>query len=283
MHIKQSTKWFMLLPVSLFLFIFVLAGCSNNETETASDSPELSGTINIAGSTSVQPLVELMAHSFMDEHPKVKVNVSGGGSSAGVRSCAAGTVDIGAASRDIKMTEADLVPYAIARDAVAIVVNSSNSISDLTTEQVAKIYAGEITNWKEVGGKDENIIVVSREEGSGTRDCFHSKVTKAYGKEIKADALFYDSNGAVRTKVSAEPKAIGYLSLGYAEGLKTITVDGVECTLENCKSGKYPVLRRLNLLTKNAPSGKVREFLNFCRSEEGRQIAAEEGYIPVSK
>jgi phosphate transport system substrate-binding protein len=231
----------------------------------------------------VQPLAEKMAHAFMQIHPRVKVNISGGGSSAGVRACAAGTVDIGAASRDIRIAEPDLIPHAIARDAVVMVVHSSNPVADLTTEQVAKIYAGEITNWKEVGGKDEPIVVVSREEGSGTRDCFEHGVTKKFGKRIKADALFYDSNGAIRTKVSAEPKAIGFISLGYGEGLKVLTLDGVECNLETCQSGKYPVLRRLYLLTKEVPTGAVKAFIAFCRSEEGQKIAAEEGFIPLSK
>ena len=284
--IKLTKARHVLLLMSLLLVVVPLLGaCGNGEKEEAAknEAVEIAGTINEAGSTSVQPLAEKMAHSFMAKYPKVTVNISGGGSSAGVKATAAGTVDFGAASREIKMTEADLIPYAIARDAVAIAVHSSNPISELTTEQVAQIYAGEITNWKEVGGNDEAIIVVSREEGSGTRDCFHSKVTKAHGRDIKADALFYDSNGAVRTKVSAEPRAIGFLSLGYVEGLKALVIDGVECTLENCASGKYPVLRRLYLLTREVPTGAVKEFLSFCRGEEGQKIAVEEGYIPLTR
>ncbi len=280
MNNKKTRKW-LLLPVSLMLLTAMLVGgCSSSSADTETPT-ELSGTIEEAGSTSVQPLLELMATAFMQKYPDVTINVSGGGSSAGVQACTAGTVDIGAASRDIKMSEADLIAIAIARDAVAIVVNEANSaVSELTMEQVAKIYAGEITNWSEVGGSNAEIVVVSREEGSGTRDCFESKLMDEFDKEIKADALFYDSNGAVRTKVTSETAAIGYVSLGYVEGLKTIVIDGVECTLENCQSGDYPVLRRLYLLTKETPSGLVKAFIDFCRSQEGQAIAAE-SWIPL--
>jgi phosphate transport system substrate-binding protein len=274
-------KWFVL-PLSLLLLAAMLVGgCNGSSANTDTTTPsELSGTIDEAGSTSVQPLLELMADAFMDKYPDVTINVSGGGSSAGVQACAAGTVDIGAASRDIKMSEADLIAIAIARDAVAVVVNEANPVSELTMEQVAEIYAGEITNWSQVGGNNEEIVVVSREEGSGTRDCFESKLLDKFDKEIKTDALFYDSNGSVRTKVSSEPAAIGFVSLGYVEGLKAIVIDGIEPTLENCQSGDYPVLRRLYLLTRETPSGVVKAFIDFCRSEEGQAIAAE-SWIPL--
>ncbi|HEY49559.1 MAG TPA: phosphate ABC transporter substrate-binding protein [Dehalococcoidia bacterium] len=274
----------MLICILLLTLTPLLAGCDNGDedgepTATPVTSFELSGTIDEAGSTSVQPLAELMAADFMKIHPKVKINISGGGSSSGVKACAAGTVDIGAASRDIKITEPDLIPHCIARDAVAIAVHPSNPVSELTVDQVAAIYEGTINNWSEVGGNNENIVVVSREEGSGTRDCFESKVTK----DIKDDALFYDSNGAVKTKVSSESKAIGFLSLGYVEGLKAITLDGVDPTPESCASGDYPVLRRLYLLTIEVPTGAIKAFLEFCRSEEGQAIAASEGYIALNK
>jgi len=269
-----------LLSTGALLSVFA---CSGGASTPATEVGELSGTINEAGSTSVQPLAEKLANAFMQEHPKVTVNISGGGSSAGVKAVAAGTVEIGAASRDIKLTENDIIPIAIARDGVAVAVHPSNPVSELSLEQVAAIYAGEITNWSEVGGNDKEIVVVSREEGSGTRECFEEGVTKPYGKKIKPDALFYDSNGAVRSKVSSESRAIGYLSFGYIEGVKALTLEGVEPTVENCLSGDYPVLRRLYLLVKETPSGAVKEFIDFCRSEEGQQIAEEEGYIPLAK
>ena len=277
----------MVLPLVLLISLFpVLTGCGSDEDTNGNSGSngdfgkvELSGNISEAGSTSVQPLVERMATEFMNIHSKVRVTVSGGGSSAGVQSCAKGMVDIGAASRDIKITEADLIPIAIARDAVAVVVHPDNPVSGLTLEQVKQIYEGDITNWSQVGGKDKKIVVISREEGSGTRDCFESKVTR----EIKLDALFFDSNGAVSTKVSSESNAIGYLSLGYVGKLKALSLDGIEPSIENCRSGKYPVLRRLYVLTREVPDGVVKEFLDFCRSDAGQQIAEAEGYIPLVK
>jgi phosphate transport system substrate-binding protein len=263
--------------------IALLVGCGGEDEATSTPSGTstpfvLKGTIDEAGSTSVQPLAEMLAHEFEKLHSGVTVNISGGGSSAGVKSCASGVVDIGAASRDIKITETDLIPYAISRDAVAIAVHSSNPISELTVDQVASIYKGDITNWSEVGGGNAEIVVVSREEGSGTRDTFESKVTK----NIKEDALFYDSNGGVKAKVAATPNSIGYLSLGYVEGIKALVLDGVECTVENCVSGEYPVLRRLYLLTTETPTGAIKAFLDFCRSEDGQKIVEEQGYIPLN-
>jgi phosphate transport system substrate-binding protein len=278
---KKMKKWLILPAALVMVMALVVGGCSNGNADTPSgDNGTISGVIDEAGSTSVQPLLELMADAFMAKYPDVTINVSGGGSSAGVKACASGTVDIGAASRDISMSEADLIPIAIARDAVAIVVNEANPVSELSMEQVAEIYAGEITDWSQVGGNNEEIIVVSREEGSGTRDCFESKLMDKFDKEIKPDALFYDSNGATRTKVSSETRAIGFVSLGYVEGLKAIVIDGIEPTMENCQSGDYPVLRRLYLLVQDPPSGAVKAFIDFCRSAEGQAIAAE-SWIPL--
>lgn len=269
------------IAAAALVFVTIVTGCAPAPAPAPTQSIELSGTINEAGSTSVQPLAELMATAFTQKHPKVTINISGGGSSAGVKATAAGTVILGAASRDIKISEADIIPICIARDGVAIVVNQANPLADVTIEQVAKIYAGEITNWKEVGGDDAPITVVSREEGSGTREVFEEYVTGRYNKKIKPDALFFDSNGAVRSKVTAEKNSIGYVSFGYIAGLKALTVNGIAPTIENGQNGKYPIVRRLYFLSKSTPTGAVREFIEFCRSPEGQKIAQDEGYIPI--
>lgn len=269
-----------ILAVLILAAVIIAGGCAP-AAPVVTQEGELSGTINEAGSTSVQPLAELMASAFTAKHPKVTVNISGGGTGAGVKATASGTVDIGAASRDVLITEPDVVPFCIARDGVAIVVNDANSLTGLTLEQVAKIYSGEITNWKDVGGNDASITVISREEGSGTRDGFEQFVTKPLNKKIKPDALFFDANGAIRTKVAADKNAIGYLSFGYIVGLKSITINGAAPTIENAQSGKYPIVRRLYLLTKQVPSGTIKAFIDFCRSTEGQKIARAEGYIPL--
>ena len=280
-HNPSQSNAFELLMLFLALMSVIVLGSCTASTPTTSTDVELSGTINEAGSTSVQPLAELMASAFTAKYPKVTVNISGGGSSAGVKAAAAGTVDLGAASRDLSMTEADLIPICIARDGVAIAVSPDNPVNNLTLEQIARIYSGEISNWTEVGGNNATIIVVSREEGSGTRECFETYVTKPYGKKIKASALFFDSNGAVRTKVNSENNAIGYLSFGYTEGLKTISIGGVVPTVENGQNGKYPIVRRLYFLTKSIPTGVVKAYIDFCRGPEGQSIAQKEGYIPL--
>lgn len=280
----KRIKW-LLLPLTVFVILAIaVAGCGGSDTTPATTSGEttLSGSIQEGGSTSVAPLAETLAHAFTQLYPDVNIDIAYTGSSAGVEACTVGTVDIGAASRDVKITEADLIPIPIARDAVAIVAHpDNNTVADLTIEQIAKIYTGEITNWSEVGGPDAEIIVVSREEGSGTRDCFESKIMSGYG-DIKPDALFYNSNGNVATKVLSEPYAIGYLSLGYIEGLHVFTIEGVEATIETAQNGEYPVLRRLNFLVTDLPTGIIKAFIDFCRSPEGQAIVASEGYVPLT-
>lgn len=285
---RERSKFNWVSRVIAFALVAVVAvsswaACAPAAPPAVSVDTNLSGTVNEAGSTSVQPLAELMADGFHQINPKVTINISGGGSSAGVKAAAAGTVDIGAASREIKMSEPDLIPFCIARDGVAIVVHSSNSVTDLTIEQLAKIYAGEIINWKDVGGTDGTIVVVSREEGSGTREVFEAFVTGPLGKKIKADALFFDSNGAVRTKVGAEKNAVGYLSFGYTVGLKAVSINNVMPTVENAQNGQYPITRRLYFLTKSVPTGIVKAFIDYCRGPEGQKIAQAEGYVPLTK
>lgn len=252
-------------------------------TVKQSESGELSGTITEAGSTSVLPLAEQFALAFMKKYPKVKITYTGGGSGAGIKQCADGTVNIGASSREIKMDEADLIPYPVARDGVAIVVNNSNSASNLTIEQIAKIFAGEITNWSQIGGKAGAITIYSREEGSGTRDCFEEKVMKAYGKNISPRAITKKSNGEMQMSVQGDQSGIAYVSLGYIEGLKALNVNGKKCSVETCRSGEYPIVRRLFFLTKGIPNSLLNAFLDFCRSSEGQNIVQKEGYVTLVK
>lgn len=246
----------------------------------------LTGTITESGSTSVKPLAEALSAAFMDKYPKVKIEIGGGGSGKGISDCAAGISDIGAVSRPPKIGEADLIYYPIARDAVAIVVNEDNSVTELTTEQVAKIYTGEITKWSEVGwANGGDITVYCREAGSGTLDCFEHGVLREIGKkeaDITPNAERYDSNAGMQIAVQADAWAIGFVSLGYVEGLKVLKLDGIECTIETCKSGDYPVLRRLAFVSKACPDEPTKAFINFCRSEEGQAIAAEKGYVPLT-
>ena len=246
---------------------------------------ELTGELSLAGSTTIQPLAEQAAAAFTEMHPGVKIDVSGGGSSTGVKSAGEGTADIGMASREIKESELDEFPnlaiHTIAKDGIAIVVHPDVGVDGLTIEQVRSIFAGEITNWSEVGGSDTPIVVISREEGSGTRGAFEEMVM---GEEspIVETALLFPSNGAVRTAVSTTPDSIAYLSFGYLDdSVKALAIDGVDATVANALNGSYPVVRPLNMLTDGEPEGVEKAFLDFIFSSDGQAIVEEEGYLPV--
>jgi len=254
-------------------------GEAEAETEMA-----LSGELQMAGSSTVQPLAQALAEAFMEKHPDVQIDVQGGGSSVGVKSAAEGTTPIGNASRALKDSEKeeypDLIAHAIAQDGIAIAAHRDVPVEGVTKDQVRQVFAGEITNWSELGGPDENIIVVSREEGSGTRGAFEDMVM---GDELIVDtALLQPSNGAVKTTVASTPWSMGFLSFGYLDGsVKALAVDGVEATVANASSGEYPVVRPLNMVTRGEPTGLAKAFLDFAFSDEGQAIVAED-YIPVS-
>lgn len=240
--------------------------------------------IDIAGSTTVQPLAELLGEAFESANADVRIIVQGGGSSVGVRSAANGTADIGNASREVKDSEMaenpDLVVHTIARDGIAIVVHSEVPVDGLSLEQVRSIFAGEVTNWSQVGGPDRVITVVAREEGSGTRAAFEDMVMD--DALICASAMLLPSNGAVRTAVSTTPDCIGFLSFGYIDQqVKPLAIDGVAASVETAADGTYPVVRPLNMVTKGEPSGVVADFLEFVMSADGQAIVADEGYISV--
>ncbi|MCD4753780.1 MAG: phosphate ABC transporter substrate-binding protein [Anaerolineaceae bacterium] len=245
---------------------------------------EAAGSLSIAGSTTVQPVAELLAEAFMVLNPGIEVTVAGGGSSTGVKSVAEGQVEIGNASREIKDSEMEeypgLLPHAVAKDGVAIVVHPSNPVSDLTAEQVKAIFLGQIQNWSEVGGHDKMIIVVVREEGSGTRATFDEL---ALDEELPTDfAVVVSSNGNMVTTVSTTEDAIGYVSFGYMdEATKGVAVDGNEPTTDNVISGVYPISRNLNMITMGEAEGLAKTFLDFVLSAEGQAIVVEEGFIAV--
>ncbi|MFO7951140.1 MAG: phosphate ABC transporter substrate-binding protein [Candidatus Fermentibacteraceae bacterium] len=240
--------------------------------------------INIAGSTTVQPLAELFGEAFEANHDGVRIIVQGGGSSVGVRSAVNGTADIGNASREVKDSEFEAYPgivvHTVARDGIAIVTHPDVPVDGLTLEEARAIFAGRITSWSELGGPDRMITVIAREEGSGTRAAFEDMVMDE--DLICAGAMLLPSNGAVRTAVSTTPDCIGFLSFGYLDDqVKAIAIDGVEATVDNASNGTYPVVRPLNMITDGEPAGMVAEFLEFALSADGQAIVEDEGYIAV--
>ena len=279
-------------PSIVMTFLMIIAviaislagsGCTDNEdTDTSQNSMKL----QIAGSTTVLPIAEECARIFMENNPGSQVYVSGGGSSHGVKSVAEDVIDIGDASRDLKDSEkeqyTDLVTHAVAKDGVAIIVHPSNTINDLTITQLQGIYTGEITNWKDVGGEDIEIMVVSREGGSGTRDCFEQVVLKPIEKDVTEYAIIQDSNGKVRTTITGSEQGIGFISLGYVNSdVKAVNLDGTEPTIENIRSNNYAISRTLWMITKGNPDENEQAFLDFVLSEEGQNIVSDVHYISI--
>jgi phosphate transport system substrate-binding protein len=272
MNFSNIWKWLILpMVAALLVATFLLAGCSSGGSL---------GTINENGSTTVQPLAEKLAKAFEANNPGVKVDIKGSGTAAGITSVNNGLVDIGAASRELTPADPPLVKHLLARDGIAIIVPPSNPVTNLTKDQVIAIFAGNITNWSQVGGPNKGIDVMAREEGSGTRTAFQDLVM---GKElIRADATLQNSNGALKTAVSNDPQAVGFLSLGYLDSsVKALAMNGVPATEENAKNDTYPVVRPLYFLTKQPPTGIVKDFIDFCTGPDGQKIVAQEGYITI--
>jgi phosphate transport system substrate-binding protein len=245
-------------------------------------------TLSVQGSTTVLPIAQKAAEKYMDLHAYVNIQISGGGSSVGVKSAGEGTADIGMASRELQDAEKgeypDLKPIIIARDGIALIVHPSNSVSRLTVEEIKGIYDGTYTNWSELGGDDMKIVVVGRDSASGTREFFWEHVMKK--EDFVAGMLEKNSNGAVKQTVSQTPGAIGYVGLGYIDStVKALNIKvgdkEVEPTIDNVKNGSYPISRSLYLVVNGEPQGLAKDFIDFILSDEGQAIVEEEGFVPV--
>lgn len=259
------------------------AGTTASGTPTGTTAAKLSGTLEVAGSTSVAPLVQDIADAFMDKNPDVTINIQALGSSAGIKAPVDKSAPIGMSSRNLKDEEKawGLDEHVIAIDGIAVVSHPDNAVKGLTKEQLKKIYVGEIKNWKDVGGEDTEIIVISREEGSGTRGAFEELV--GFEGELRVDALIGDGNGNVKSNLQTNKNAIAYLSLGYIDDkTKVLEIDGFAGTVENIVSGKYPISRPLMMVTLGDLDPVAKAYLDFCMSDEGQKIVAEK-YISVKK
>lgn len=273
----MSRKWIALLgalTVAVLTGLSFLPGGSARPVGVA-QAETLSGKLVLAGSTSVQPLAEELADEFMAKYPKVRVQVQGGGSSAGITAAKSKTADIGTSSRELKPEEQGLHEVQIAIDGIAVVVHPANPVKNLTAEQIRKIFGGELTNWKQVGGKDGKIMAVTREAGSGTRGAFEELVMDK--KPIANSAIVQGSTGAVRASVAQAPGAIGYVSIGSLDrSVKAVTLDGIQASEENVKNKTYRLARPFLFLTKAAPTGLAKAFIDFVLSKDGQHIVAQE-------
>lgn len=267
---KSGVKWLGAAMAVLFALVGV-AGCAQDLKR---------GSIDIVGSTSMQLLSEELAQAFMRKNPNVTVNIAGGGSGVGIKATQNGTADIGASSRELNPGEKRTVTETlIAKDGIIIVVHPGNPVKSLTLDQAKMIFAGEITNWKDVGGKDADINVFSREEGSGTRGAFEEIVMRS--TKITAKTGVLNATGAVRTAVAGDPHGIGYISLGSTnQSVKALLVEGVKPSKETVLNGSYKIVRPFLYLTKGELTGPVKAYIDFVLSPEGQAIVGQE-FVPV--
>lgn len=264
------------LAVASMLVMSSLAGCGSQKSE------KMSGSIALAGSTSMEKVCEALMEGFMEKYPEITVTTEYTGSGAGLESLVSGSVDIGNSSRHVKDEEKEngAVENVIALDGIAVITDKDNTVTGLSKEEVVQIYTGEVRNWSELGGADEAIVVIGRENGSGTRDAFEEllgvKDACVYAQEL-------DSTGGVLAKVSSTPGAIGYVSLDVVDdSVIAITLDGADATEENILAGLYPLQRPFVMATKGEISAQnklVQTWFEYISSEEGKEIISNIGLI----
>ena len=257
------------------------AGTSSGASSTATE--ELSGTLSMNGSTSMEKVIKAVNGAFMEKNKGVTVNLNLTGSGTGIQEASEGKCDIGNSSRKLKDEEAEkLDATVVGLDGIALVVNPANKLEDITLEDLAKVYSGEITNWKELGGDDKSIVVIGREDGSGTRDGFESIVM---GDKEPKYAQELESTGSVINAVATTDGAIGYASLANVdETVKALKIGGVEATAENAKSGAYALSRPFVFCYfDDSVTDAGKAFLEFALSQQAQDIVTSHGGITVTE
>lgn len=267
-----------------------LTGCGASDADGAGRADSaLSGTVNVAGSDTMVNLANVWAEAFMDANPDVDIAVKGGGSGNGIAALINGSVDLANASREVKDEEeqqaqakgVDIVETAVARDGIAVIVNAALPVEGLTVEQLGKIYRGEVTNWKQLGGPDEAIVLLSRDSSSGTYEYFKEAVVGKDANYAKSAKLLA-SNQAIVDEVKGNAAAIGYIGLGYENAdTKVLKVDGVAATVETVTDASYPLSRELYIASDGQPSGLLATYLDWILGEEGQKVVAEQGFVPL--
>lgn len=267
---------------AVLIIAVIAAGCTQQTVDGQNT------TLKVTGSTTVLPVAQAAADAYGKDHTSADIQVTGGGSSVGVQSVGEGTADIGMSSRDLKAEERarypNLVVTPIANDGIAVIVHPTNTVPSLTLAQVREIYAGNITNWKDVGGPDQVIVVVGRDSASGTREFFFETVMKK--QNFTRTQLEKNSNGAVKQTVTQTPGAIGYVGLGYIDSrIKAVPLlvngEPVMPNIANVLNKKYPVSRPLIMVTSGAPAGLAKDYLAYIMSPAGQKIIADEGFVPI--
>jgi phosphate transport system substrate-binding protein len=260
-------------PLLWFLFFLLLisagVGCQRSKAG-----------ITVAGSTSVEPFAELLAEEYMSTYPQSHIYVQGGGSTAGIEAVITRAAKIGMSSRPLLGQEKNLYSVTIAKDAIAIILHPKNPIQDLSLDQIREVFSGKIKSWKELKGISRPIVLVTREEGSGTREAFQKFVMEK--EDISLESLVQDSNGAVRQVVASNPSAIGYISLGLVNNqVKALKVSGVEPNLTDIENGKYTLVRSFLFVFNEEPVGETKSFLEFVLSPLAQKLLLKEGLVPI--
>lgn len=279
---KKSFVFAILLIVSVSVF------AGGNKESSSSDGSGFSGDLTMGGSTTVAPIIDVALEAFKKDQPDVNATYASVGSSNGIAGVLDGVYSIGGSSKsEAKNIDAGVYPIKIAIDGIATVVSSNIPVDDLSREQITDIYTGKITNWKELGGPDAEIVVLSRDEASGTYDTWETFTVKAANEEFREGMIVVVSNGDLASKLSTTPNAIGYIGAGFISEIgdaKVITVDGIEATEKTIKSFEYPYSRYLFMVMKEAPSpGSLEEyFINWLlTSREGKKAVTDVGYYSL--
>lgn len=272
-------KTFIKVSAGVCLMIAVIAGCKN-----AADSQNNKQTVSTDGSTSIEKVIGYLSEAYTEAHSDVTVTYNPTGSGAGIQAVAEKRCDIGLASRNLKDEEkSNLNETVIAIDGIAVILNNENPIEDLSIEQLAAVYKGEITNWKEIGGADAPIVLIGREAASGTRDGFES-ITGT--KDLCKYAQELTSTGDVVQTVSTNPNAIGYASLAsVGDSVKTVEIEGIEPTIETIQSGKYKLQRSFIFVTRKDEklSDSAQDFFDFAVSSQADDLIVKAGAVPVKR
>lgn len=285
---KIITKKMITFVAMFALLTGIMTGCgtgdSSGKSDTGGKKAESSQTVSTDGSTSMEKLIGFLSEAYMEENRNIKVTYNPTGSSSGIQAVSEGRCDIGLASRDLKEEEqTDLTATVVAIDGIGVVLHPDNPVTDLSVEQVGKIYTGEISNWKEVGGNDTPIVCIGREAASGTRDGFEevtgTKDKCKYGQELT-------STGDVVQTVAGNPNAIGYASVASVnDSVKAVSVEGIEPTTEAIQNGQYKIQRNFVLVTKKEASlsSAAQDFFDFATSERADDLITKAGAVPIKR
>ena len=290
---KKILSAVLAVAVASAALVFAFTGCGRDNANTGTPVSEngaggsqVSGTLNLTGSTSMADVCNALTEKFMEKNPDVNATVGGNGSGEAPTAVDSGTAQIGLLSRELKESEnpGNYNVYQIGLDGIAIVVNPENGVSELTVEQLAELNAGETTIWRELGGADLAIVANGREAASGTRGAFE-EIVKVGGEDIVDRCQYaneYNSTGALKQAVAGNPGAIGYVSLSSVDDtVKAVTVEGVAPSEETVKDGSYKIQRPFIMITGKNADSVTKAFLEFVASEEGQQIILDDGVVPT--